>query len=57
MLAPDWFSGFDKLFGWQWIGYRHTGQGQLVLTPVNCSCHAVAVLYSRIIFMCPLTAD
>lgn len=22
MLAPDWFSGFDKLFGCQWIGYR-----------------------------------
>lgn len=59
MLAPDWFSGFDKLFGCQWTGYRvilHTGQGQLVLTPVDCSCHAVAVLYSGIIFMCPFTA-
>lgn len=35
----------------------HTGQGQLVLTPVDRSCYAVAVLYSRIIFMCPFAAD
>lgn len=45
-LGMDWVQKSDI----------HTGQGQLVLTPVNRPCYAVAVLYGWIIFMCPFAA-